>query len=185
LNDEAAVQAWTDDLQARTATAIKTRKDYQYNVKEDQERHLFYPLLTITNHGVSREYVFTREFFQSKDYEDYTALGDKINTLLKSDALIAKGEKTEPAVSLKQALAWLQQEALRGQSRQRYKGLGEMNPDQLWETTMDPKRRTMLRVTIEDAIAADQLFSTLMGDAVEPRKDFIVSNALAVANLDV
>jgi DNA gyrase subunit B len=185
LTDQAAVQTWTDDLQARTSAAIKTRKEYHFDVTEDQERHLFYPLLTITNHGVSREYVFTREFFQSKDYEDYTALGERINQLLHQDALVAKGEKTEPALSLKQALAWLQQEALRGQSRQRYKGLGEMNPEQLWETTMDPKRRTMLRVTIEDAIAADQLFSTLMGDAVEPRKEFIVNNALAVANLDV
>lgn len=129
--------------------------------------------------------MFTREFFQSKDYEDYTALGEQITHLLQKDAVIMKGEKSEAAKSLKQALAWLQQEGLRGQSRQRYKGLGEMNQDQLWETTMDPKRRTMLRVTIEDAIAADQLFSTLMGDAVEPRKDFIVSNALAVANLDV
>jgi DNA gyrase subunit B len=185
LNNEPNVQAWTNDLQNRTTAAIKTRKEYHFSVTEDQERHLFYPMLTVTNHGVSREYIFTREFFQSKDYEDYTALGDRINTLLKADALIAKGEKTEPALSLKQAFAWLQQEALRGQSRQRYKGLGEMNPEQLWETTMDPKRRTMLRVTIEDAIAADQLFSTLMGDAVEPRKEFIVSNALAVANLDV
>jgi DNA gyrase subunit B len=185
LTAQAVVQTWTDDLQARTSATIKTRKEYHFDVTEDQERHLFYPMLTITNHGVSREYVFTREFFQSKDYEDYTALGDRINQLLHQDALIAKGEKTEPALSLKQALAWLQQEALRGQSRQRYKGLGEMNPEQLWETTMDPKRRTMLRVTIEDAIAADQLFSTLMGDAVEPRKEFIVNNALAVANLDV
>jgi DNA gyrase subunit B len=185
LADRTTVQAWTDDLQGRTTQAIKTRTEYQFDVRQDPERHLFYPLLTVTNHGVSREYVFTQEFFQSKDYEDYTSLGIRINELLYADALVAKGEKTEPVLSLKQALAWLQQEALRGQSRQRYKGLGEMNPDQLWETTMDPRRRTMLRVTIDDAIAADQLFSTLMGDAVEPRKDFIVSNALAVANLDV
>ena len=185
LSDEARVKEWSADLEARTAVAIKSRTEYQFTVREDLERHLYYPTLIVINHGVSREYVFTREFFQSKDYEDYTALGDQITKLLQADAVIMKGEKSEPALSLKQALAWLQQEGLRGQSRQRYKGLGEMNPDQLWETTMDPNRRTMLRVTIEDAIAADQLFSTLMGDAVEPRKNFIVSNALAVANLDV
>ena len=185
LADEDAVREWVDDIRQRTDTGVKSRTEYHYDVRRDPERSLFYPVLIVTNHGVSREYVFTREFFQSKDYEDYTALGERVNSLFKVDAQISKGDKTESATSLKQALAWLQQEALRGQSRQRYKGLGEMNPEQLWETTMDPTRRSMLRVTIEDAIAADQLFSTLMGDAVEPRKDFIVANALAVANLDV
>ncbi len=185
LQDESAVRSWADALMARLEPMNTTRIVYSLDVTEDTDRHAFYPVVTVMSHGVRRDYKLNRDFFLSADYELFANFGERIEGLIGENGQVIKGEKSEHVHTLAEALDWLQTEALRGQSRQRYKGLGEMNPDQLWETTMDPEHRTMLRVTIEDAIAADQVFNTLMGDQVEPRREFIEENALAVANLDV
>lgn len=185
LNEEPDVQSWTEQLETRLSSFNTARIQYEVTVQEDKDRHLYYPHVTTVRNGVRRHYVLNRDYFASVDYQAFADFQERTTELVQEGGQIRKGEKTESVPGIAEALEWLQTEALRGQTRQRYKGLGEMNPDQLWETTMDPGSRTMLRVTIEDAIAADQVFTTLMGDQVEPRREFIEENALAVANLDV
>lgn len=185
LRSKNEVQNWVKLLEAAMSPLNTSQLQYQIDVIEDDERHIHYPRIGVVHHGVRKDFVLTLDFIQSADYSFFTEFGTYVSNLIQLDGSVIKGEKSEPIQSFEAALEWLQKEALRGQSRQRYKGLGEMNPDQLWETTMDPRGRTMLKVTIEDAIAADQMFNTLMGDHVEPRKNFIVENALSVANLDV
>ena len=182
LNDEALTTAWAEELVATLTAKEMSGTLYSARIVKDEESQLFYPILSIRQHGLDNDYDFTPGFFKSKEYATLTGLG--IANLLEEGAYIKRGEKTREVTSFVEALNWLMAESKRGSYIQRYKGLGEMNPSQLWETTMDPDTRRMLQVRIEDAVAADQLFSTLMGDHVEPRREFIEENALKVANLD-
>ncbi|MDZ3994520.1 DNA topoisomerase (ATP-hydrolyzing) subunit B [Pseudomonas sp. Teo4] len=184
LADQAAMQAWLAKFQERLNNSQKSGLVYQASLREDKERNLWLPEVEITSHGLASYVTFNRDFFGSNDYRSIVVLGAKLSTLLGEGAYVQRGERRKAISEFKEALDWLMNESTKRHTIQRYKGLGEMNPEQLWETTMDPTVRRMLKVTIEDAIAADQLFNTLMGDAVEPRRDFIESNALSVANLD-
>ncbi|WP_314018519.1 DNA topoisomerase (ATP-hydrolyzing) subunit B [Stutzerimonas degradans] len=184
LADESAMQAWLELYADKLKGVERSGLSYSVSLREDKERHLWLPEVAITSHGLVSYVTFNRDFFASNDYRTVTALGEKLSSLLEEGAYVQRGERKKAVASFKDALDWLMTEGTRRHSVQRYKGLGEMNPEQLWETTMDPAVRRMLKVTIEDAIAADQIFNTLMGDAVEPRRDFIENNALAVSNLD-
>jgi len=124
-------------------------------------------------------------FASSPDYVALRTLGAKLEQLFTGEATIARADRSQTVMRFDETLEWLMSEARRGQTIQRYKGLGEMNPEQLWETTMDPSVRRLLKVNMEDAVAAEEVFTTLMGDQVEPRREFIEKNALYVSNLDV
>ncbi|MBC5763757.1 DNA topoisomerase (ATP-hydrolyzing) subunit B [Ramlibacter albus] len=157
----------------------------EFDVRTDK------PILRISrrHHGNIKSSVITQDFVHGADYRSLAEAADTFRGLLGEGARVVRGEgekaKEERVSDFRSAMRWLISEAERGTSRQRYKGLGEMNPEQLWETTMDPQVRRLLRVQIEDAIEADKVFTMLMGDEVEPRRDFIESNALRAANIDV
>lgn len=184
LGDHAVMQAWLAKFQERLSSTQKSGLAYQASLREDKERNVWLPEVEITSHGLASYITFNRDFFGSNDYRTVVNIGSKLASLLGEGAYVKRGERRKAIVEFKEGLDWLMNESTKRHTIQRYKGLGEMNPDQLWETTMDPTVRRMLKVTIEDAIAADQIFNTLMGDAVEPRREFIESNALSVSNLD-
>lgn len=128
---------------------------------------------------------FAAAFFATAEYRRIAALGDELLDLVGEGARVVRGDQSREVASFREAMEWLLSEGRKGQMIQRYKGLGEMNPDQLWETTVNPETRRLMQVRIEDAVGADEIFTTLMGDHVEPRREFIERNALTVANLDV
>jgi DNA gyrase subunit B len=185
LRDEQRVTAFANQLSERLQTVEAKGSVSNVVVRKDQERQLYFPVVKLLSHGVESETEYHHEFFSSGEYRSLVDLGATVNTLIEEEGYFQRGEKVLHTRSFAEGLDWLMTEARRGYSIQRYKGLGEMNPDQLWETTMDPEVRRMLKVKVEDAIAADQIFTTLMGDHVEPRREFIEENALSVANLDV
>ena len=185
LEDAEAMQRWFEDVVARANASTDASVGYRLELERDAEGAFQAAVITRRRHGLDQRFRFEPAFFRSGEYEPLRALATLLHGLLGDDAEVLRGERSRSVSTLREAVDWLMEEAKRGQTIQRYKGLGEMNPDQLWETTMNPETRRLLRVTIDDAVAADELFTTLMGDHVEPRREFIERNALAVSNLDV
>ena len=185
LADEAKMSTWVNAFVSDLTEQDSGGMIFTGSTTLDPERQVYLPSINIRKHGIDTSYMFGYEFFMSIDYNTISSLAADLEGLIEDGGFVKRGEKVKQVDTFVEALDWLVIEAKRGLYIQRYKGLGEMNPEQLWETTMDPDSRRMLQVTIEDAVAADQLFSTLMGDQVEPRRNFIESNALNVANLDV
>ena len=184
-HDASFVDAWTKQLVEQLNAKEVGASQYSYEVEQHAELGLNLPKILVRTHGVTHEFALSVDLINSKEYAKLASLSEALDGLIEEGAYIQRGERTQLVSSFVDALNWLIKESRRGLTRQRYKGLGEMNPDQLWETTMDPETRRMMQVTIEDAVGADQLFTTLMGDQVEPRRNFIEENALKVANLDV
>jgi len=179
------LDAWTRNLEARLNAASDLSRSYRLSIRKNEAGQPARLDLVRTEHGVATEKHLQREFFDSAEYRRIAELGRTLVDLLGPGAYVAKAEQRQDVATFQNAMSWLLEQARKGQSIQRYKGLGEMNPDQLWDTTINPDTRRLLQVRIEDAVAADDIFTTLMGDAVEPRREFIEKNALSVANLDV
>jgi DNA gyrase subunit B len=184
LNLDSAESA---NLSARALGA--TLQEAVVRAEVDERTDKYYLRISRTLHGNVKSSVITADFIHGADYEALSLAGRTFRGLIGPGAVVRRGEgdrRKEARVSdFRQAMVWLLQQAESAVSRQRYKGLGEMNPAQLWETTMDPGVRRLLKVQIDDAIEADRVFTMLMGDEVEPRREFIEANALRAANIDV
>ena len=183
-DDRSALNVWCKNLEEtlNNDDNIQSRFNITFEYKDPSEYQV---TINELNHGNTKHRTLDQYFFDSAEYRSIQKLGQSLNGLLGHDAYVQRGERKQAIYSFKQMITWLLKEASRGLNIQRYKGLGEMNPDQLWETTMDPETRRLLVVTIEDAMGADEIFTTLMGDQVEPRRDFIEKNALSVENIDI
>jgi len=183
--DRSWLTAWADGLQKALAAAPNAGGVvYRVELYENDEGVQGFSILR-ARHGVDERAELPLRFFASPEYRKIAELGNSLQGLVAPDGYVMRGDQRRDVSSFREAMEWLMAEARRGQTIQRYKGLGEMNPEQLWETTVNPASRRLLQVRIEDAVAADEVFTTLMGDQVEPRREFIERNALAAENLDV
>jgi DNA gyrase subunit B len=185
LGDAAAMQTWSAELERRLGASNGTRPRYAVAYRAGDEDSEATIEITRESHGVATSRLIHEGFFKSPEYQRIATIGAKFKDLLHAGAYVERGSDRNDIATVPQAIDWLMAKAKQGQTIQRYKGLGEMNPDQLWETTINPETRRLMQVRIDDAIAADEVFTTLMGDHVEPRREFIERNALSVSNLDV
>jgi DNA gyrase subunit B len=180
------LQAWAAELASRLDVVADGNATYTLTLQPTPNAPGVGRIhISKSEHGSRFDKYLTRDFFDSSEYQRIAALSRTLAGLIGEGAFVRRGEARRDVASFKQAIDWLFDHAKRGQSIQRYKGLGEMNPAQLWDTTINPETRRLMQVRIEDAVTADEVFTTLMGDEVEPRREFIEKNALAVSNLDV
>jgi DNA gyrase subunit B len=185
LLDEKSLADWGELLAERLNAKSSASVSYNVSVKSDEDSNRYGLVIDKRLHGISSQRELSSEFFIGADYKPVVQFVEQAGDLFTAESKISRGDRNQEVSKFSEVYQWLMHEARKGLNIQRYKGLGEMNPDQLWETTMDPENRRLLKVIIEDAISADEVFTTLMGDQVEPRRDFIETNALNVSNLDV
>jgi DNA gyrase subunit B len=179
------MQTWCAALEQRLGAGNGTRAKYAVVYQQGDDESESTIEVSREYHGVRTAKLIHASFFRSPEYQRIAAIGAKFRDLLGPGAFVVRGSDRQDVATVPEAIEWLMAKAKQGQTIQRYKGLGEMNPEQLWETTINPESRRLMQVRIEDVIGADEVFTTLMGDQVEPRREFIERNALAVANLDV
>jgi DNA gyrase subunit B len=184
LSEIERIHLWIDSAAEILNQRYNGTRKYRSERVEDEEQGWKINIIR-HQHGVDNESYFDANFIASEGFNKITTLNKKLKPLLNTDFVVQRGEKKEAFSYFPDAVVWLMKEAQRGINIQRYKGLGEMNPEQLWDTTMNPETRRMLQVRIEDEVVTDEAFTTLMGDLVEPRREFIEANALKVSNLDI
>ncbi|BGI50715.1 MAG: DNA topoisomerase (ATP-hydrolyzing) subunit B [Arsenophonus endosymbiont of Ceratovacuna japonica] len=185
LRDKIKIKNWIDMLVKRLSNNEKYGSDYSYHIHENIKNKLFEPILHIRTYGINNNYNINLDFINSIEYVHITKINKLIGGIIEDGAYVERKDRRQNISSFEEAFNWLLKESYRGLTVQRYKGLGEMNPEQLWETTMNPDTRSMMRVTIKNSITTNQLLITLMGDEVEPRRNFIEKNALKAENIDI
>ncbi|MGA8709125.1 MAG: DNA topoisomerase (ATP-hydrolyzing) subunit B [Steroidobacteraceae bacterium] len=185
FDQSSLMRNWIGTLETQLNAGSEGRYQFHVELRAGADGHGPRIAVRKTEHGLVTEKLLHREFFESAEYQRIAELARALAGFIGEGAHVVRGNEREEIGSFKQAMTWLFDQARKGQSIQRYKGLGEMNPEQLWETTINAQTRRLLQVRIEDAVAADEIFTTLMGDQVEPRREFIEKNALAVENLDI
>ena len=176
-------QLWSDNI--LSAMNKNTPPSVSYALQAEESEDGLELLLSKTTYGVVETTPLRRDFFRSPEYRLTKKLAATLHDLVQPGAVVHRGKAEQEIESFAEAHEWFMNESRKGRTFQRFKGLGEMNPEQLWDTTVNPETRRLLKVTIEDVIAADEIFTTLMGDVVEPRREFIEKNALYVTNLDI